>query len=646
MIAAAHPDTLVAVVAINATTLRANTIELLAVHALRRVAFAVVQEADGDRGHGVRRWPNARALLVGVLPALLLSLGVGRFILNHFFARAPYLLDSGLLSGIAYRSGALMTPPAIACDYATSFYQVYFSPIISAFSAVSYLVPVQRIEWFAFVQASMYLPIGFAVFACASRLRSRLPVTMIAALAFAFSGITISMIAYPHYEAATPGLVCLVLVGVISDRPRLTWTALALAASVRQDGGLHVALALAPVAYLKWRGTEMAPTLRRILLTIGVAIGVAVLEVALQKLLLTSVDRLGPVYFGSPPYAHLSWALIVERLRDVGTDCQLIYYPFLLTVVLAVVRRDARYLLGWLTTIPWVLLNFTAYDAAKSTFSAYAAGPFLVAMFWVYAYGAYLAPAPRRLRAGVLEAVFALICLSSTLGFLRKSPDAVSRTVRDMVFVQRMNRAQVHGFVAALHAHKAAFGHLAVDDAVAALAQEHLVLEESWPSRIRTTPDSLAFHMHNPGSGLALLPDLIGYGLNVCTHVLETEIHVCTRERLPAETFDGVAIETVPAVLVHSRFRAPGIVVEDRGIAVWNGFSLAGTLGKLPAGTYEWMTTLEAPARVQLRIDDVDGPELVQRFTADGKRAIGYRVTALSPGAVITGVTLRRISPR
>src|SRR5688572_22339667 len=95
---------------------------------------------------------HAPFLLVCLLPAALIGLGVARFILNHFFGRAPYLLDSGLLSAIAYRDGVLLPVPRIACDYADVFYEVYVTPVMSLFSAISYVVPLDRIEWYAVVQ--------------------------------------------------------------------------------------------------------------------------------------------------------------------------------------------------------------------------------------------------------------------------------------------------------------------------------------------------------------------------------------------------------------------------------------------------------------------------------------------------------------
>ena len=611
---------------------------------------------------------HAQLVLVGVVPTLLLALGVAHFTLDHFFVRAPYLLDSGLLSGIAYRSGPLLAPAEIACNYATSFYQVYFSPIVSAISALSYVVPAHRIEWFVFVHAMVYVPIGLAVYSLASHVGPactlrRLPITIFAALALSFSGLVLWMISYPHYEAATPGLVCLVLAAVVTGRTRLTWIVLALAVSVRQDGGLHVALALAPLVYLKWRGTEMLPSQRRLIVTIGVALAASAAEFACQKLLFVPVDRLHAVYLGTPAYAHLSWSLLADRAHDFVTSCQVIYYPFLGTVLLAVLRRDARYLFGWASTVPWFLFNFTAYDPAKSSFAAYSVGPFLVSMFWVYVYGARLAPAVRRLHPGVIEAVFALLCMSSTLGYHHARPQSLVATVRDMTLPHGWNRAAVHGFVDALHTHRADFGRLYVDDGIAALAMEWLRLEDYWHPHATQPADAIAFH--SQGSGVDMLADLSADHLDTCAHVLGTRIFVCSRTRLPETTFAEIETETLSSIFAFTRVHRPGVRIDERGLGLFAGLRLEGPLGQLPRGTYDLTLTVSADTplaldgspMVQLDVALGNDPprstkvangarEIVLRFVSDGEQPVHYAIASRSPSPItITGARLRSVTP-
>ena len=528
-------------------------------------------------------------LLVAVVPAVLLSGGVVRFILNHFFGGAPYLWDSGLLSGLSYRAGVLLHPAEVTGPYADSFYQVYVSPIMSVLSGLSYLVPVRRIEWFAIVQGLVYFPIAIAVHTVSSQLEApnqlrRVGFTMLAAIAFAFSGLVLWTVGFPHYEIATSGLVCLVVAAAATGRRRLAWTCLVLAASVRQDGGLHTALALAPLLFLSWRGVEMALTTRQLVAMIVAAIVASVAAFIFQRIFFVPLDRLRAVYLGTPPYAHLTASLIAARLGQFRATCQVVYYPFLATVVIAAFRRDGRYLLGWLAALPWFLFNFAAYDEQKAHFSAYTVGPFIVSMFWMLIYGAALAPKPRRMRARNVELLFALVCMSSTLGFQCGAPQAFKETLRQMAYSKKRDRAAVYGFVDALREHRSAFGRLYVDGAIAALALESLKAGEAVPPG--QSADTIAFHDRAVDEKSQTAADLAANQLDVCTHILQTGIFVCSHERLPPGTWNALEIEVAPSVFAYTNLHGRGLSVDERGVVVQPGANVGGWLGRLPSGKH------------------------------------------------------------
>ncbi len=611
----------------------------------------------------------APVVLTGVLPALLLGLGVVRYMLNHFFARAPYLLDSGMLSGLSYRNGLLLPPHKIACDYIDVYYDVYVSPMTSMFSALSYAAPVDRLEWFSFVAGAVYVPIGLAVYFVASRLDPasalrRLPITLVAALAFSFNGLVLWMIGYPHFEAAMPGLTCLALAALVTGRTRTAWVCLALAASVRQDGGIHVATAVAPLLFLSWRGVEMTPTRRKLVITIGVALAISLVGMVSQKLFFHPVGRLTQAYLGDPLYSHLSMEVLADRAwRFVETN-QLIYYPFLATCLIAALRRDARYLLGWVSVVPWFLFSFLAVEEVKAAFFAYGVGPLIIGVFWVYLYGAHLAPMPRRLRAGVLEAVFAVVCLSSTFGAYRAAPKALWFIAADMAVMKPQDRPAVHAFVAAIHEHRARFGRLHADGAIATLAMQHLAPHEIWNAGMIGV-DTLAFHRDSP-SQHEIMADLIANTLDVCTRVRKTGILLCTRDRLPADTFAGLAVDVIPASLIYSDFIRKNLTIikiEDRGIVFRSRYVLNGWLGTLPRGTYEWTLTLATDEPLVLegaelaRLEVVQGDsilafttvprgarEIKLRFDANGG-VLGYRFGARpETPLIITNAQLRRIT--
>ncbi|HTR54135.1 MAG TPA: hypothetical protein VMJ10_25760 [Kofleriaceae bacterium] len=616
-----------------------------------------------------RRWIEraAQPVVVGVVPTLLLGLGIWRFMSNHIFARAPYILDTGLLARLVYRDGVLLAVPHIACNYADSFYELYVSPLTSLFSAVSYVVPIQRLEWFTIVQAAVYAPLGAAVYLIASRFEPgsalrRLPVTFAAAVAFAFSGFTLSTVGFPHFEVAMPAFACLMLGAIVTGRTRLAWTFLALTAAVRQDGGFVAATTLLPLLYLSWRGVEMRPTRKRLAVMFGVAIGASVVAMVVQKLVFHPFPRLTQAYLGDPPYAHLTWSLLAARAEQFLDINKVIYFPFIATVAVAAIRRDARYLLGWAGAAPWFVFDFTAIEESKAQFFAYGLGPFMMALLWVYLYGAQLAPAARRPRAIVLEGAFVVVCLASTFGAYRSHPTEVAFTARDMAVGHHINRAKVHAFVEALHDHRASLGRLRIDGPVATLAIEYVDPGEIWNPGA-TDIDALAFHIEGPAA-MTVLGDLLANHLDACAHVKRTGLYLCTHDRLPPDVFAGLEIEVVPPPFISADFITQHwnvIEIEDRGIAFQDDRTTEGWLGILPRGTYEWTFTLEPETPVTgdlARLEVVQGQtmlavgvapnsarELRVRFDADGgEQPLAFRFRALGGSLVVTTTQLRRIA--
>jgi hypothetical protein len=583
----------------------------------------------------------APPLVVGVVPVVVLAVGVIHFILLHFFVRPPFLLDSGWYSAIVYRAGLFPLNPEIACDYAEWYFGVHFSPFVSAFSLLSYLAPLPRIEWYALFEALVFVPLGIATYALASRLDPasvlrRLPVTFLAAISFALGGQVLWLVGYPHYEAAIPGFICLTLVALVTGRRRLAWVFVLATASVREDAGFHAALALLPLVYLSWRGVEIRSSRRTIVRMIGVAVAISVFGMAMQKLVFHSANLLRTEYLGDPAYDHLTTSLVAERAGHFLEQRQVFYYPFIATALIAALRRDARYLLGWAAAAPWFVVNFTAHQDAKGLFLYYTGFPFIVSTFWVYLYGAMLAPAARRLRPGVLEAIFALVCASSTLGWYRGTPIAMRDTVRAMATAPEMNRWAVHGFVGALEAHRAELGRFYVDNAVAAVALEALQREDAWTRGAHA--DAIAFHRDTRHEADELLPDIIANHLDACTQILDTGLCVCSRKPLPA-VFEGLAIEVVPSLFVFANRDYTGI---------------RGPLGRLAPGTYELkLTFLPSAKPAQLVVDGSLGQHamapagstaLSATFTADGHQLLSFRFGSEAP-LFVTGAEARAIRP-
>jgi hypothetical protein len=254
----------------------------------------------------------------------------------------------------------------------------------------------------------------------------------------------------------------------------------------------------------------------------------------------------------------------------------------------------------------------------------------------------------------VIEAVFALVSVSSTLGVYLANPVAAQTVAREMVTPRAWHRAQVHGFAEALGKRTERFGRLYVDYGVASLTLEWLRASHNWYPGVKPA-DAIAFH---PGTGnLHILEDLVANGLDVCTRAARTRLTVCTREPLPPGTFGDTRVEMLPALFTFSDLTAYGIRVTPSGIAL-RGESVYANLPALPAGTYELVAHIDAPpsaaertvGEIAVQVEDrllpiatTTGHELRLRFTVDGKQAILWRVTPRVSPLTVTSARLERV---
>lgn len=615
-----------------------------------------------------------RWLLVGVLPTLLVALGNARFIINHFYARAPELLDSGWYSWIVYRAGVLQKNPVTACNYAELYYGVHVSPLTSIFSILSYASPLDRIEWYALFQGFVFAPLGFAVYLVASRLepdgtcRVRWPIAVIAAIAFAFDAQVLLCVGYPHYEVAIPAFACVFLACLVTERTWLAWIALFLTLSVREDAGIHVGLALLAFAWVNERGPRRFVTRRVLVVLIGISFGASVVAIGLQKLAFHSANLLRSEFLGTPAFGHVTTELLAHRLRYLFRYCPFITIPLVAAAGIAAIRRDPRYLLGWAVGVPWLVFNLLAHWELKSQFAAYTGFPFIISFFWVYLYGAVLAPAQRRLAAPVLEAFVAVTSIATVVAAYADQPWTVSRTFRDMAVVDARTRDASRAFRAAILHRPELFGRLVVDRPVAALALEAIEPSQVFrPEGLDASVDSVAFHQEDNIAG-DLLPALDKNGITRCAHVVDTGWSVCRREPLSLEPLPGVRSEDVPPLLAFASTDARGRrLAPERGVVRKEdppGIAFDGVLRRVE-GEREvvWRLAIEEietvpgepiiaevlvgsapPITTKMKTDDAVGErELVVPFSARREEVVIVRLWLWARGTyTITGAALRK----
>ena len=152
---------------------------------------------------------------------------------------------------------------------------------------------------------------------------------------------------------------------------------------VREDGGLHLAIIVGLLAIWRWHLTRSWRAARSEAILAAVALLGSVASLGVQEALFEDgVDQLHQVYLGTPPLAHIDWAFLGHRIYRLGQNRSYIYVPFLVSLSMAVLRRDSLLALGALAGVPWVLLALVAYSPIAGELMSYYGFPLMVGLCW------------------------------------------------------------------------------------------------------------------------------------------------------------------------------------------------------------------------------------------------------------------------
>lgn len=416
-------------------------------------------------------------LLVAVLvPCLVVAWANGVFTYNHFYATGPFIHDAGWFSHTVFRQGlAPSNPPA--AEASPSYFSLHVSLLVVLGSVLSTLFPGDRVDWYCLFQAAIYAPLGASVaWLVPSRARSAaiggVAAVGAASLAFAFNGEAIACMGYPHFEIAIATGICLMLAGLATERPRTAWAGLAIAIGTREDGGAHAATFLVAVLACGLVGRPFPVTRKRIVVMTAVAAVATFALMAVQKKVFHGASLFQQEYLGEPAYAHITLAELRRRLGLVLDQSLFVVFPIVATVVIAAIDRDARWLLGWAVTLPWLLLNFLAHQAPKVTFDTYVGFPFIAGMFWLGAYAVvkYGSSAPP-LR---MLARLAVVSLASSVGMFWSYPGTTVYELRAMAVPRDVDGPAMRRYARTLRASPNAYGHILTDPSMASWVTEAL----------------------------------------------------------------------------------------------------------------------------------------------------------------------------
>lgn len=327
-----------------------------------------------------------RTVLLAAVCFVLPQVVVANSLLHHFYVRGAPLYDAGWF--------AYWTTHALTLDV-TSIPSIEDVPMLGChvflfFFPLSYIYQIflsflSEQIYFSIVQGAWAGMISLAIFFLGYRAINRWLLAVVS-VATGLNPFVFTSTSFPRVEMAMPAFIALFIAFWmwLREHRRLWWLSflpLVGLLSVREDAGVHgFGLFILLTAYFWSR--ERRDLWRFFGLVSLICIGYSVVAFLVRQSFSPGDDTIMWKFVGSPPYAHLTFDLILERLVFIASNRDYVYIPLLALALLAVLQRSLLPLIAAVSVLPWMLWHLIAKDQFAGTFFPYTMAPVMVVMFW------------------------------------------------------------------------------------------------------------------------------------------------------------------------------------------------------------------------------------------------------------------------
>jgi hypothetical protein len=541
------------------------------------------------------------------------------FVLNDFYYRGANLHDSGFFAHLMWHSDWNLTNPSFlskAHDLRRSYLAIHISPILWLASAISYILPLDRVQIFALYLAASHAFLGIFMYCILTRwvASSALEIVCAALLSIAFSinGLAIQIAYFPHIEIAIPALLLGTLYFMLSGRTTTAAIFLSLALTVREDAGLHFfGLASLLIVCNLLRGVPL--NRQRILVVfLIIAICYSCAAILIQKAFFPEYPGYSAfvrTYSGLPAFAHVTWELLMERLSYYAAHRTYIWGPLMITIGLFIWTRNLYLLVGIGAVLPWLILQTVAVAEAPGTLFGYYAFPFMLTLAWP-PFAMALSSQGRMSHWGFWRMMATMTVI---VGVSFVPPVTLLNFLRDCVPTRiALNPDPVKKFITAFQAKRASAAYfLAADTSVIALAPDEFDRGAFLEPEPALDVGILAFFRYGPERGEAYSQMIFMNDLHTY-EVPQTNVWLATAGPLNADSELASIVRPLSSLEVFQldHFGRLGPNGVHLGAQDPRGVALSGPFVRLPAGRYEVRYSLlvnHLPAiGGELRIDVAD----------------------------------------
>ncbi|MES2204914.1 MAG: hypothetical protein V4496_06810 [Pseudomonadota bacterium] len=317
---------------------------------------------------------------------------VANFTLNHFYVYGGYIEDSGWLAYLMTHaiSWPLQNPPILIGKFGESFFGIHFSLAFYVTSFLFYLSNIffhlPYIIFFSFLQGLWF---GLLSLACYSLFIQCPQKKLQVLLAFLFSmlvmvnGISLATVVSFHFEIASTAFFLLFLSLRINGYARFCYVPLILGLLLREDIGLHYfgAFIVLSIVIYWWRQDLPKLDFKYFLKVSCFCLSYALVAFFIQYCFFHP-GTLNKIYLGEGFYQHVNVEFMRQRMWFFLYHRSYLYVPILISLFLAIIRRDLLQASGVFISTPWIVFSFFAASPMAGALSFYYAFPVLMTLLW------------------------------------------------------------------------------------------------------------------------------------------------------------------------------------------------------------------------------------------------------------------------
>jgi hypothetical protein len=347
------------------------------------------------------------------------TVALSNAVLNVFYHYGALTDATRYSSLVWHQTWRLMQPPAVGnyCFFNDHITWFFWLP-----SLVSWVLPVDRIPFLAWFTGLSNALAGFGFWLLLDELwqtRDLPPARRWAAalakgaatLAFSLNAHIQSMLSQAHPDVLGPAFTFIFLWALLRERRALTVTSFILALSQREDMGFHLFALLFLVAALDILRRRPRACWEPLAAYACFAFAYGALALAVKRLFFQDWGIFSFHYIGSPPFHHLTVALMQHRIENLLFYRPWIMGPGLVALLWALAARNLYIFLAWAAYVPWLLLTITASLPVVGEIDLHYGYPFLIAGAWPLLAASRLFTEPRGLAFAPRAAAFGAAAL-------------------------------------------------------------------------------------------------------------------------------------------------------------------------------------------------------------------------------------------